>query len=295
MATNKIDWNAVNIKTGKNVTSKIINRLYTQPQLKELCSKISSENEYQSLCGPRGGFRKDFALEWLENNWKKLYPKIKTATREMFFNSDKLKEQQSGCANYDLELAHYQDTTKHLYPRKLMGNQIDDMVNQYTRNHQGLIDKDETNAHYSDIIYDMNVNKRLTTTRNDLCELLLIHNNLEIMPTLKHISGVDYFIDGIAYDQKVSISTGAYQVPNDIKEIDKYDLAKTLLENQTAGRFNNFNRVFVVFVDKACDEINEQNIVFHLMNAKITNNTDIVKYKFNNTNYSCKVKTLLVY
>lgn len=295
MANNKIDWNAVNIKTGKNVTSKIISRLYTQPQLKELCSKISSENEYQALCGPRGGFRKDLALGWLKDNWKKLYPKIKTATREMFFNSKKLEKQKNGSANYDLELAHYQDTTKHLYPRKLMGNQLDDMVNQYTRNHQGVINKDETNIHFSDIIYDMNVNKRLTTTRNDLCELLLIHNNLEVMPTLKHISGVDYFIDGIAYDQKVSISTGAYQVPKDIRKIDKYELAKTLLENQTSGRFNNCNRVFVVFVDKACDEINEQNIVFHLMNAKITNNTDIVKYKFNNTNYSCKVKTLLVF
>ena len=42
-----------------------------------------------------------------------------------------------------------------------------------------------------------------------LSSMRFFKNNSEVFPTLKHSAGLDYFVDGVPYDQKVSRSLGA--------------------------------------------------------------------------------------
>jgi len=44
--------------------------------------------------------------------------------------------------------------------------------------------------------------KEINTVRNDFIETLIFEKNGNILPTLNHRRGVDFFINGISFDQK---------------------------------------------------------------------------------------------
>ena len=99
---------------------------------------------------------------------------------------------------------------------------------------------------------------KLNTLRNDFIEYLLFLNNEKMFPTLKHSSGVDYFIDGIPFDQKVSKGLGENFVREHglensltVARNNKDKLAISLFNNQDTFRFDNssVNRIFIVFTD----------------------------------------------
>ncbi|MBU0567698.1 hypothetical protein KJ693_10190, partial [bacterium] len=46
--------------------------------------------------------------------------------------------------------------------------------------------------------------KEINTVRNDFIETLIFEKNNNILPTLNHRRGVDFFINGISFDQKVA-------------------------------------------------------------------------------------------
>jgi hypothetical protein len=48
--------------------------------------------------------------------------------------------------------------------------------------------------------------KEINTVRNDFIETLIFEKNNNILPTLSHRRGVDFFINGISFDQKVAKS-----------------------------------------------------------------------------------------
>ena len=101
--------------------------------------------------------------------------------------------------------------------------------------------------------------------RNDFIEYEILKNNPEIFPTLKHSSGLDYFVDGVPYDQKVSRSLGSMFE----KDYDSHDeaieearnnpgkLAQSLFENQDIYRLEKgdiCNRLYVVYLDESSFE-----------------------------------------
>ena len=99
---------------------------------------------------------------------------------------------------------------------------------------------------------------KLNTLRNDFIEYLLFLNNEKMFPTLKHSSGVDYFIDGVPFDQKVSKGLGENFVREHglensltVARNNKDKLAISLFNNQDTFRFDNssVNRIFIVFTD----------------------------------------------
>ena len=98
------------------------------------------------------------------------------------------------------------------------------------------------------------------TARNDFIEYAMIENVKGLMPTLDHVLGVDYFIDGIPYDQKVSRSLGREFIKKftSVKEAIKYakenpaELANSLFENADSGRFqidSNHIKLYFVFTN----------------------------------------------
>lgn len=95
--------------------------------------------------------------------------------------------------------------------------------------------------------------KELNTERNDFLETLVFLKNDNIIPTLSHRKGVDFFIDGVSYDQKVSRSPtnefkkdfGEHWKTTAIEHPEK--VAEYLYTYQDEGRFGAEPRLFIVY------------------------------------------------
>lgn len=114
--------------------------------------------------------------------------------------------------------------------------------------------------------------KEINTVRNDFIETLIFEKNNNILPTLNHRRGVDFFINGISFDQKVAKSpTNEFkrQFKDDWRDvaINQPELvAEYLYKYQDEGRFGADPRLLVVYIDEdvSIDKIRD-----------IINNTDL--------------------
>jgi len=107
--------------------------------------------------------------------------------------------------------------------------------------------------------------KEINTVRNDFIETLIFEKNNNILPTLNHRRGVDFFIDGVSFDQKVAKSP-----TNEFKRHFKDEwrevaikspelVAEYLYKYQDEGRFGADPRLLVVYIDEdvSIDRIRE--------------------------------------
>jgi hypothetical protein len=98
--------------------------------------------------------------------------------------------------------------------------------------------------------------KEINTVRNDFIETLIFEKNGNILPTLNHRRGVDFFIDGISFDQKVAKSpTNQFKAKfkdNWKEEAIKHPeiVAEYLYRYQDEGRFGADPRLLVVYLDE---------------------------------------------
>lgn len=98
--------------------------------------------------------------------------------------------------------------------------------------------------------------KEINTVRNDFIETLIFEKNNNILPTLNHRRGVDFFINGISFDQKVAKSP-TIEFKKHFKDdwrkiaIQKPELvAEYLYKHQDEGRFGADPRLLVVYIDE---------------------------------------------
>ena len=98
--------------------------------------------------------------------------------------------------------------------------------------------------------------KEINTVRNDFIETLIFEKNNNILPTLNHRRGVDFFINGISFDQKVAKSP-TNEFKRHFKDgwremaIKKPELvAEYLYKYQDEGRFGADPRLLVVYIDE---------------------------------------------
>ncbi|WKZ25384.1 MAG: hypothetical protein QY322_03255 [bacterium] len=107
--------------------------------------------------------------------------------------------------------------------------------------------------------------KEINTVRNDFIETLIFEKNNSILPTLNHRRGVDFFVNGVSFDQKVAKSpTNEFKrhFKDDWREtaIKKPELvAEYLYKFQDEGRFGDDPRLLVVYLDEdvSIDRIRE--------------------------------------
>ncbi|WP_219349835.1 hypothetical protein [Helicobacter sp. 13S00482-2] len=85
---------------------------------------------------------------------------------------------------------------------------------------------------------------------------MIFEKNKNIIPTLSHIGGVDFFINGISFDQKVSRSVSD-KFKKDFRDNWKIKafknlglVAKYLYEQQDEGRFGSSPRLCIVYLDE---------------------------------------------
>ncbi len=98
--------------------------------------------------------------------------------------------------------------------------------------------------------------KEINTVRNDFIETLIFEKNENILPTLNHRRSVDFFINGISFDQKVAKSP-TNEFKRDFKEEWKNyaienpeKVAEYLYKYQDEGRFGADSRLLVVYLDE---------------------------------------------
>ena len=98
--------------------------------------------------------------------------------------------------------------------------------------------------------------KEINTLRNDFIETLIFQKNRNILPTLRHSLGVDFFIDGEQYDQKVASSpTKQFQKRFGDKWQQKavespHLVAQYLYQYQDEGRFGSDPRLLIVKLEE---------------------------------------------
>ncbi|PKQ69692.1 hypothetical protein [Raineya orbicola] len=109
--------------------------------------------------------------------------------------------------------------------------------------------------------------KEINTVRNDFIETLLFLKHEDLIPTLSHTRGVDFFINGISYDQKVAKSpTNEFkkQYGNQWKRValeNPAEVAKYLYQYQDEGRFGASPRLFVVYLDEGITPVQIKHII----------------------------------
>jgi len=128
--------------------------------------------------------------------------------------------------------------------------------------------------------------KEINTVRNDFIETLIFEKNNNILPTLNHRRGVDFFINGISFDQKVSKSpTNEFkrQFKDEWRQmaIKKPELvAEYLYKYQDEGRFGADPRLLVVYIDEdvPIDKIRE------IINKNDLNNPIEINFTYKHKN-----------
>jgi hypothetical protein len=140
--------------------------------------------------------------------------------------------------------------------------------------------------------------KEINTVRNDFIETLIFEKNINILPTLNHRRGVDFFINGISFDQKVAKSPTnefkkefgdnwkdyAIQNPNKVAEY--------LYKYQDEGRFGADSRLLVVYLD---EDISIEKIADTIENTDLQNPLEInFEYTHNKGKPTEKNKTYKV-
>lgn len=129
--------------------------------------------------------------------------------------------------------------------------------------------------------------KEINTERNDYLETLIFLNNENVIPTLCHSRGLDFFINGVSFDQKVARSPTKEFQKNFGDNWKKYAIehpetvAEYLYTYQDEGRFGAEPRIFVVYLDEDIEPIKIKQII---ENNKLDNPYKInFKYKHKST------------
>jgi hypothetical protein len=97
--------------------------------------------------------------------------------------------------------------------------------------------------------------KIFNTLRNDYLEYLIFNADQDIIPTFSHRGGIDFYIHGIGFDQKVSrsVTTQFMDAHGDnwreVALAQRYEVAKYLMELGDEARFSNVPRLFIIDVD----------------------------------------------
>lgn len=203
------------------------------------------------------------------------YQKAKPIIRDIFMQSEKYKRGLDGQNTIKILLEEWQNLGFGNLEWPFSQGAFDNFVQSINGENIDRISKDEKvkNAavRYRQI-------KEINTERNDFLESLIFAKNHNIIPTLSHSRGVDFFIDGISFDQKVSRS-----VTNEFKKDfgDKWKekaiqephlVAQYLYSYQDEGRFGASPRLFVVYLDEDILPLEIKDII---ANTNLQNPLDI--------------------
>lgn len=181
------------------------------------------------------------------------YDLSKQILRELFRNTEKFYYART-CRDKVIELINdWNDLGFGDFDWPFQPKMFDDYVHRLNRETLSEREKDDIvafNAIKFRRIKDINA------CRNDYIEYLIFENNTNVIPTFGNSRGVDFYINGEPFDQKVGRSVGRNFINtygDDYRNIaiQRPDfVAKSLYEHQDEERFGYEPRLFVVYLDE---------------------------------------------
>ena len=211
------------------------------------------------------------------------YDISKEVIREMFIDTDKYKYISKCSEKIDAAIKEWNEMGlgDFAWPFSAMG--FDQHIHTINRNEK-LTEKQKDDLVSRETIIFRRI-KHINALRNDYIEFLVFQND-NVIPTFGNNRGVDFYIDGMPYDQKVAKSVGAAFKR---KYGDKYRdiaidnpalVAVSMYENQDEERFGDEPRLLIVYLDS---DVTSQKIEEQLSNIDFTEPLQI-EFKFNHSN-----------
>lgn len=209
-----------------------------------------------------GAVSRERINEFIIITWN--YEDSKKILREMFKQTEKYISNKSKKQRIDTAIEEWKQMDLGEIKWPFAARQFDDIAHQLNRQ-EDISEADKDEKLCKDVIRYRRI-KDISALKNDYIEYLVFENNENIIPTFGNKGGVDFYIDGEPYDQKVSRSVGAdfiKQYGDEYRKIAIENpklLARSLYEHQDANRFGADPRFFVVFLDMdiSTDELEEK-------------------------------------
>lgn len=214
---------------------KILNKINAIPELSKIKASTSSKEIWKIIV----------------THWN--YETSKDIIRSIFKNTPKYKRGLDSVNAIQSLIKEWKDLNLGPVEWPCSQGQFDDFVQRInTMTESGLI-KDEK---VKNAAVKYRRLKELNTVRNDYLETLIFEKNENIVPTLDHRRGVDFFINGVSFDQKVAKSpTNEFknEYGENWKEFAKNNplkVAEYLYRYQDEGRFGADPRLYIVYLDE---------------------------------------------
>lgn len=204
------------------------------------------------------------------------YEISKDIIREMFFESEKYNKGIAAKDEIDFLIENWREHNLGEIEWPFAAMNFDQHVARLNRN-TDISEEEKDSLIATDTIKFRRI-KDINTKRNDFIESLIVRYNENIIPTFRHSRGVDFYINGEPFDQKVSRSVGGAFI--DKFGEDYYDIAIrnpefvaiSLYENQDEERFDADPRLYVVYLDS---DVSTENIERSIMDYDLYEPYDI--------------------
>lgn len=240
-----------------------IKRMINQDIVKKIFGNKDNAVAFLHKIGVKNKINKaNEAYDLIVENWE--YQKAYIAIRELFETSSKYQKGILGEENIKILLSEWKELGLGELNWPFSQGQFDAFVQSINSSSDNRVYKDNK---VKDAAVRYRRIKEINTERNDYLETLIFLNNDNVIPTLHHSRGVDFFINGISYDQKVAKSpTKEFKdkfgdnwkqeaINNPVK------VAEYLYTYQDEGRFGSEPRLFIVYLDENIEPLKIKKIL----------------------------------
>lgn len=251
--------------------------------LKKILSNVPNCREfYKELTGEKLSTKNaDDSFAEVASKWD--YDKSLPIIREMFTDTEKYRNGKLAEKSLDVLLGEWK--AKYWGPVEWTITQAPNAFDQFvqginkSKGTGGAAGRDAKDIEVMKAAAQYRRIKEINTVRNDFIETLIFEKHPNILPTLNHSRSIDFFIDGVPFDQKVSRSPtkefkNKYGEKNWKKQAIKnpHEVAEFLYKYQGETRFGYEYRLLVVYLD---EDIGAQRIKMAIENADLEQPVDL--------------------
>lgn len=239
------------MEISKSITDIEINKIFSNIEIKKkyLEEVFKIKKIYKEFPKTNKGINESIIETWDYEISKKII-------RELFKETDKYKNSQKSNKLLEEALKEWKKNKLGDIKWPFQPLRFDSYIQQI--NCRNITEEEKDMIVKEDIVKYRRI-KKINTYRNDFIEYLIIENNSNIIPTLKHSRGVDFYINGYPYDQKVSKSVTKQFKDNfgdswkDVAIKKPEIVAEYLYKYQDDQRFGYEPRLLVVNIDENID------------------------------------------
>lgn len=229
-----------------HIDEEAINKIFGNQEIKK---KYLAELFIRTGCTDKISRTKDGITNQIIETWD--YEISKSVLRDLFVSSEKYAHCEKCATAVDEAIKDWKKLGLGELAWPFSAMNFDQYVHRL--NTSTLSEKEKDDILSADAIKFRRI-KDINAKRNDYIEYLIFSSNENIIPTFGNRSGVDFYINGLPFDQKVGKSVGKAFIEkyeNYRKEAIEHPerVAISLYENQDESRFGDEPRLLIAYLD----------------------------------------------